>query len=241
MVFISCWARYALRIKVAGLDDSSTPTQRAHVQESRLVLRKRILNFWATQALFMPETIVPTRHEDQDEPESTTLCLPSELIQSHVLSPLAKTLANMEASLRFAQATDALSGVRRSLAIRAELTKYQGTQVRGQHANTRARALLSGADENTATYAARYRRARLAYTQLVGSGDWEHTLKPLNDVDIRAVASHQDDDLTARTGPREGHRRVSWIHTVPGSSEDSTQLNEGEIHRSYVIHTLTHT
>lgn len=65
--------------------------------------------------------------------------------------------------------------------------------------------------------------------QLAGSGDWERTLKPLHDMDIRTVASHQDhEELTAKTGPREGHRRVSWIYMVPGSSEDSTQLNEGE-------------
>ena len=63
----------------------------------------------------------------------------------------------------------------------------------------------------------------------MGSGDWECILKPLNNADIRAVSSHQDDGLTARTGPREGHRRVSWIYMTPGGSEDSIQLNEGEL------------
>lgn len=70
-------------------------------------------------------------NDDQDEPEGIALRLPSELIGSRPLSPLAQTLASVEAPLRFAQATDALSGLRRSLAIRAELSRYKGTQVRG--------------------------------------------------------------------------------------------------------------
>ena len=60
----------------------------------------------------------------------------------------------MEAQLQFAQATDTLSGLRGSLAIRAELSKYKEMQVRGQHANTRTRALLSTAQEKTAAFAA---------------------------------------------------------------------------------------
>ena len=72
-----------------------------------------------------------------------TLHLPSELISSRTLSPTGKFLANMEAKLRFAQATRALSGLRRSLAIRAELSKSKDTQVRGQHANTCAKILFA--------------------------------------------------------------------------------------------------
>ena len=211
------------------MDDDATATQQAHVQESRLVLRKRILNFRVTQALFTPEAILPTQQTDDDNPESDALRLPSELISSHMLSPRSQALANMEARLRFAQATDALSGLRRSLAIRAQLSKYKNTQVKGQHANTRTRALLSTAQEKTAAHAARYRRARMAYSQLMGPGDWEDTLKPLMDGDIRTLATHQDEAvLTARTGPREGHRIVSWIYMIPGSTEESTQLDDGE-------------
>ena len=123
------------------------------------------------------------------------------------------------------QATDALSGLHRSLAICAELLKYKATQVRGQRANTRARALLSTAHEKTATYAARYRRARLAYLQLVGPGDWEDTLRVLNDGDVRTLATHQDKAAqTVKAGPREGYRTVSWIYMAPGNTEE---LGEG--------------
>ena len=219
--------RCALQVKVAQLDNSPTATQRAHIEESRLVLHKRILNFRATQALLVPETVMPTDTEE-DKPECATLRLPSELVGSCPFSPRVQSLANMEASLRFAQATDAVSGLRQSLTIRAELSRYKGMQVRGQHANTRMRALLAGAEEKTMMFASRYRRARLAYARLMGPGDWECILKPLNDADIRPVSSHQDDEgLTARTGPREGHRRVSWIYMMPGGSEDSIQLSDG--------------
>jgi hypothetical protein len=33
--------------------------------------------------------------------------------------------------------------------------------------------------------------------------------------------------LTARDGPREGHRMISWIYMTPGTIEEPTQLNEG--------------
>ena len=137
--------------------------QRAQIQESRLVLHKCILNFRATQVLLVPEAVMPTDTEEEDKPECATLCLPSELVGSHPLSSCVQSLANMEASLRFAQATDALSGLRQSLAIRAELSRYKGMQVKGQHANTRMRALLASAEEKTAMFASRYRRAHLAY------------------------------------------------------------------------------
>ena len=120
------------------------------------------------QAIFMLEAAPPVEDNDYDNLESHALHLPSELISSPTLSPTGKILANMEAKLHFVQATDTLSGLCRSLTIRAELSKYKDTQVRGQHANTCAHALLSTAEEKIATYATRYRCARLAYFQLMG-------------------------------------------------------------------------
>lgn len=210
------------------MDDSSTSTQEANVQESRLILRKRILSLRATQVHFIPEAALPLEDCDCDEPESISLHLPSDLTGSCSLSPAGQALAKMEAQLHFAQATDTLSGLRRSLAIHAELSRYKTTQLRGQHASTHARTLLSTAQEKITTYAARYRRARLAYSQLMGPGDWENTLQPLMDGDIQTLATHQDEaELTAKTGYREGHRIISWIYMVPGTAEESTGLDEG--------------
>ena len=183
------------------LDDSPTATQEALVQENRLILGKHILNFRATQACFMPEAALPPEDSNCDEPKSSSLHLPSKLIGSCSLLLASQTLTNMEAKLHFAQATDALSGLRGSLAIHAELSKYKETQVRGQHANTRAQALLRLAQEKTTAYAARYCHARLAYSQLMGSGNWESTLRPLMDGDIRTLTAHQDKAvLTVETG-----------------------------------------
>ena len=56
----------------------------------------------------------------------------------------------------------------------------------------------------------------------------ENTLRPLMDTDIRTLSAHQDEaELTAKTGPQEGHRLVSWIYMVPGTSGESAQLDEG--------------
>ena len=57
----------------------------------------------------MPEAVPPVEDSGYYNPESHALHLPSELISSRTLSPTGEILANMEAKLRFAQATDALS------------------------------------------------------------------------------------------------------------------------------------
>ena len=59
----------------------------------------------------------------------------------------------------------------------------------------------------------------------MGPGDWEDTLRALKDGDIRTMATHQDETTrTARAGPREGYRMVSWIYVAPGDTEE---LGEG--------------
>ena len=82
--------RYILQQKVAALNNSPTVTQEALVQENRLVLGKRILNFRATQTHIMPEVALPPEDSDCDKPESISLHLPSELIGSCSFSLVVK-------------------------------------------------------------------------------------------------------------------------------------------------------
>jgi hypothetical protein len=163
-------------------------------------------------------------------PETSPLFLPHAVPAAIRTSPLAKSLASMEAKLRFAQASDALIELRRSLCVRAHLTDYKHREVRGQRPNTRARALLDKAEAKTGAAAERYRCARRAYFELVGPGEWEQTLKVLNKSDIRSMAEDEDEDeqQSRRSGPHEGYRLVSWIWMAPGVSTDGdSEMHDG--------------
>lgn len=188
------------------------------------MLHKRINVFRASQAHFLPEALLQYDDTSNVPPEQLTLFLPSQIPKEVLRLPGSQKLANMEAQFRMAQAFEALAGVRRSLAVKAELARFKKVQVRGQHANTRASGLLNSAQQKVDAYAARYCRARLAYSTLVGTGgDWEKILKELNKTDIRSLDAHQDELVfDHRSGRREGHRKVSWIWMNP--------LAEGELH-----------
>lgn len=169
-------------------------------------------------------------------PEQSKLYLPSDLPRVQLRLSTSQNLANMEARLRFAQSFDALSGLRRSLAVKAELSQFKKVQVRGQHASTRARGLLDSAEDRISMYTARYRRTRAAYMALVGPGTWESTLKVLADNDIRTLSAHQDEaQLNNRTGRREGYRTVSWIYM---SSTAPDELHTGPSTHFYILFSL---
>lgn len=161
--------------------------------------------------------------------ESIPLLLPSQLPPSMRL-PTTQPLAEMESKLRYAQTTDALGQLRHSLCVQAHLTKYKQEHVRGQRPNTRARALIDAAASRTDLIAERYRQARWAYGQLNGPGDWENSLRPLHARDICTLAEDAEDSTlaTVRTGPREGHRTLSWIWRAPGVQDsNSPEMHEG--------------
>lgn len=122
---------------------------------------------------------------------------------------------------------EALAGLRRSLCTAAHFTQYKNSQVNGQHANTRARALLTKLDSKTRSHADCYRRARRAYIHLNGPGIQEDILQDLRHEHVRAMQDSTD-AVDARAGPREGHRIVSWIWSVPGTLEDAQpDIEEG--------------
>ncbi|KAF9504603.1 hypothetical protein BS47DRAFT_1368667 [Hydnum rufescens UP504] len=139
-------------------------------------------------------------------PESSLLFLPHALNPELQISPLAKSLAEMSAKLRFAQALDSLAEVQRSLCMLSHLLSYKHCEVQGQHLNTQARTLLDKADGKTKLAAERYHCAQQAYLQLMGSGEWENTLKVLDQGDVRVLSEHEDGGHNVRSGPHKGHQ-----------------------------------
>lgn len=225
--------RRRLCFEASKLKSSSTDTQKANVEHRRLILQKRIAAFRDIQCLHMPEVapfLLSDTRIDHNTPETLPLYLPHEL---PLASRSSQNLCNAEAKLRFAQATDALAELRRSLSVFAHLRSFKIREVRGQRANTRANTLVEKSQSRTNAIAARYRDARDAYFKLEGSGAWEQQLQILKKEDIRPMVDHEERPQKSaaqmrKEGPREGHRVLSWIWMAPSIvNDDSDEMHAG--------------
>jgi hypothetical protein len=174
-------------------------------------------------------------------PEDEILGLPSdvEIVSSPTLSaaPEMLSLAAVEAPLRFAQAMDLIAALRRQLCYMVHVEKWR-LDCRGQQENTRSRTTVASVQGKLDTIQESYNRYREAFLRLVGSDAHHGTLRELKSGDVRPLHAHQH-ELNHQTGPREGHRLISWIWTTsqnsalliqsPGSQEDlaSQEMQEG--------------
>ena len=206
---------------------SSTSTMIANIEEERLALEQKLVKFDLSRQGFLP-LLGYSITDYADHPETAPLHLPSDLeLDSSGMSLL---LCQAESELRFAQAMEALAGLRRSLCAAAHFTHYKNSQVNGQHANTRARFLHARLESKTYSYADCYCHERRAYIRLNGPGVQEDVLRDLRREHLRPMQDSAD-ITDVRTGPREGHRIVSWIWTVPGTLEDAQpKMEEGMLY-----------
>ncbi|KAF9516229.1 hypothetical protein BS47DRAFT_1442286 [Hydnum rufescens UP504] len=148
--------------------------------------------------------------------ESSPLFLPHALKPKLWISPLAKSLTEMSAKLRFAQALDSLAEVWRSL--------YK-------------------ADGKTKLAAQRYHCARQVYLQLVGSSEWENTLKNLEQGDVRVMMEDEGGGHNTQSRPREAlwvewsksrARKERWLEEVLIIQEEMWQVLISLEHRAKV-------
>ena len=74
--------------------------------------------------------------------------------------------------------------MRRILNVKSRLVEFKNRNVRGQNNSTRSRTIIDRVHERAKVAVEKYRVARRAKLVLVGLGDWEETLRILNDGDI---------------------------------------------------------
>jgi hypothetical protein len=100
--------------------------QLAPIKERRIVLLHRINTFRTNQQAFMPQVsqLVAQTSTSYDLPETIPLHLPSDLPPLLRSTTAMDKLIDIEAQLRYAQASDALSELRQSLCVRAHLSNY---------------------------------------------------------------------------------------------------------------------
>jgi hypothetical protein len=151
--------------------------------------------------------------------EDFQLLLPSEICD---VVPCNKTLLETEWSLRFAQATDALTECRSHIRLRRQLYQFKVQHLRGQGPNTRARKSMDAVEERLMLSHAKYARAHEALLSLARHLDrtgWEHKLQPLKKTHLRPIG-----DFGQQT---QGTAIMSWIWLTHGiSSDDSEGLQD---------------
>ncbi|KAK7022747.1 hypothetical protein VNI00_016981 [Paramarasmius palmivorus] len=185
-----------------------TVIQSTKVLEQRNTLHRRIRYFQALQAIYMPGLMQfranardVDEEEDSIQPETTKLWLSSDIPKEKHEAVSVRGLDKVEAKLQQARCYDALNALRHTLRIKARLMQFKNTNVRGQRESECSRAIINRVYMKARHFASHYRIAHKAYLALVGTGDWEKTLRVLEDGDVR---SYKDPALVKKGPGRKG-------------------------------------
>lgn len=148
----------------------------------------------------------------------------------------------MESKMRWAGMVGALDDLRHQLRLKGILNKFKLANITGQRANTRTRGAQDAVDSNVRKAAGCYRRHRLAYSALHGSGKWEKVMRPLDDKDCRGLGDRLLEQLeqksqhnvrtylaTARGifSSGESHYELPWIW-YNSTEESNIQVTDGK-------------
>lgn len=201
----------------------------------------------------------PCAELELEDDEKLRLYLPSNLRSQDLVSLTAsevsycRILVSSEASLRLAVLTDSLNAIKAILRTKLSTKAFQSQNLRGQKANTRARAVLAQIDSKLSEQKKRYRRNRRALSNLDPDGEWQYTYLPLTDQDTKVPLRRGKDDSglssedelesalpassktsrnQAKSGAGQGYRMESWIWEMGHSDDDN---GDGE---SFLLFTL---
>ncbi|KAL1690227.1 hypothetical protein GGG16DRAFT_125844 [Schizophyllum commune] len=217
-----------------------TPAQEVEILKRSRNLKKRIAAFRRKQHIYMPglpsylEGLGRTLSDDGEDAESIHLYLPSELPSNAVRAAIcASGLARVEERLRDGEAHESLEEVRHALRARTVTNTFRNTQVRGQPMSTRARSTFDKISKRVHSAKIRYRDSRNALLRLRGHGDWETTLRYLDDDDVRALNERA---LTAEE--KADGVRAHEMSAVDFSSEGGVYM-AGTIARGETSRTLS--
>lgn len=135
-----------------------------------------------------------------------SLWLPSAMMKqagSREISSLLKDSVHHEYRLRVGQANEALHEIRYQLLVRSHLYQVKDAYSRGVRENTRSGGKIELCDDRIRRMTAQYRTARLALVVLgrvLGREEWQRTLKPLLDGDVRGMPHAQFGDPERQKG-----------------------------------------
>ncbi|OBZ74530.1 hypothetical protein A0H81_05788 [Grifola frondosa] len=213
-----------LRVDLAAASENMTNLQHAKLLERQTALQRRIDAWFEIQQLYMPALArLRSRNNTTEtavQAQNVSLLLPAAASRDIVCDPF---LLDYEWRLRYSNAFENLADLRRHLQLRDHLCKFKAQFIRGQRPNTRARSIVNTIQERIHADVARYRINHAALTSLavtLNRSDWQRTLHPLADADVRFIADGEEDQT-------EGRRTMSWIwRTSPSESGTTEGLQE---------------
>lgn len=229
-----------------------------------MILQRKLLRFRELQVHYMPGLAIHQQSTPLTTclPEEVPLFMPSSIASASRATTCSDSLFDIETQLRLAQTSDSLEDLRYHLRLRNYTNRFKIKNITGQRPNTQARDLQKQIDDKVRASAIKYRRARAAYLNLKGLGDWERTYRVLEEKDIRALhessltereaeerrfveqvtRSHDPDDpgtYESTAGSEqagEGRRTLSWIWFSVGTHVD---LEDGDMHQGVFLSSPT--
>jgi hypothetical protein len=162
---------------------------------------------------------LPSPKPDSGNAEDFPLLFPSDICGLAVCDP---KLLELEWSLRYAQANDALTECRSHIRLRSQLLRFKAQNICGQGANTRAHKTVDTVEDRLAMSHAKYccaHKALLALSTHVDHVGWQQSFQPLRKSDLRAMGDFG--------GQTQGTAIMSWIWLTHGvSANDSAGLQD---------------
>jgi len=137
---------------------------------------------------YLASQLSPSEIDTTSQPEHLKLHLPSSIPVFHRQRICSPGLPNVEDQLRYAQAMEALSGLRRHLRTRIMASKLNCKNASSQRSYVRSRALQDQVEVRVRQCQQQYNTARAAVLALRGPGDWEKTLAVLTPNDVRGIS-----------------------------------------------------
>ena len=166
---------------------------------------------------------------NESKPELWPLLLPSQVSQDD-LSLCHAGVAEIERTLRLAQAKDSLVDLRRLRRTLRSLRTYFRSNVvgEGQKIQTKSRTAESGVTVRIGRTVHRYRLAYAALLALDPTGDWRNDYFELTDKDNRGPGKEVEE-----RGVGDGRYTISWIWKGSvGGVQEGTNLPEQEVNET---------
>jgi hypothetical protein len=165
---------------------------------------------------------VPVFSYDADNPESTTVLLPSNLPSTYNYRWLRKA----EEDLREAAARESLSALQHHLRTRDVWLDFKQKHIRGVASCTRMNHAIGTVHAKIRAAATAYRRHRAALISLRGDGGWCNELRQLQEEDIRGL---NERSYTAKEQAENSRRQELTLQLNPDVDDDPKGRLQGSV------------
>ncbi|KAJ7041698.1 hypothetical protein C8F04DRAFT_946732 [Mycena alexandri] len=227
------------RIKAQLTLHGLTADRESKIHEYRIAFMAKLRKFRELQVVYTPGAVRALAAEEArrepdlpaPHPENILLWLPSELTEAERNGAgCQRNVAEMEATLREGQCTNALVVIRNLLHCKRYLITFRNENLGGQKKTTRSQTIMGQLTERVDVDARKYRDARAALTRLKGVG-YAPELKELKAADVTLEGEEAREPGEAARSDRNAVKRLAKIsggtHAQPLRNDASAQTPAG--------------